>query len=203
MRDFSQLATEESIEITVKALTANGFRVLVAENSNEARELALSLIPQGAEIMTATSKTLSTLGLDEKLNTDKKYDSIKPKLAKLNRTTESLAMQKLGAAAEYMIGSVHAVTEDGKVLIASRSGSQLPGYAYGSSHVIWVVSTKKIVKNIEEGMERIYKYVLPLESERVKEAYGMSQSEVRKLLVMNAEEPGRITIILVKVALGF
>ena len=95
------------------------------------------------------------------------------------------------------------VTEDGKVLIASNSGSQLPGYAYGSSHVIWVVGTQKIVNNIDDGMKRIDQYVLPLESERAHKAYGVPGSFVSKLLIFNRENPGRITMILVKQPLGF
>lgn len=101
------------------------------------------------------------------------------------------------------MGSVHAVTQDGHILIASNSGSQLPAYAYSAAHVIWVVGTQKIVKNIEEGMKRIYEYCLPLEDARAQKAYGVG-SAVNKLLIVNVEKvPGRITIILVKEKLGF
>jgi len=72
-------------------------------------------------------------------------------------------------------------------------------------HVIWVVGTQKIVKNVDEGMKRIYEYVLPLESVRLNKAYNISTgSFVSKLLILNREiVPGRITIILVKEKLGF
>ncbi len=99
---------------------------------------------------------------------------------------------------------MHAVTEDGKVLIASNSGSQLPAYAYGSGHVIWVVGAQKIVKNLDEGIKRIYEHSLPLESERARKAYGVPGSAVNKLLIINKEIiPGRITMILTKEKLGF
>ena len=97
---------------------------------------------------------------------------------------------------------MHAVTEDGKVIIASATGSQLPAYAYGSSHVIWVVGSQKIVKDLDEGMKRVYEYVLPLENERAKKAYG--GSSINKLLIFNKEgTAGRITMIIVKEKLGF
>src|SRR3989344_2573254 len=48
------------------------------------------------------------------------------------------------------------LTKDGHVLIASRSGSQIPGYAYGADHVIWVVGAQKLVDDIDEGIKRIY-----------------------------------------------
>lgn len=203
MNDWKTVADDVTIEKTTKALNDNGIDVIVVKNAQEAKEKALSLIPLKSEVMTMTSETLRKLGVEAVLNESGDYDSIKTKLSKMDRKTQSNEMQKFGAAADYSIGSVHAVTEDGKVMIASNSGSQLPGYAYGSSHVIWIVGTQKIVKNFDDGMKRIYEYVLPLESERAHKAYGVAGSFVSKLLIFNKERPGRITLILVKESLGF
>lgn len=113
-------------------------------------------------------------------------------------------MQRLGATPEWVLGSVHAVTETGEALIASNTGSQLPAYAFGVGKVIWVVGTQKIVKDREEGLGRIYEHSLPLESERAKKAYGVPGSAVNKILIVNREvQPGRITMILVNERLGF
>ncbi len=133
-----------------------------------------------------------------------KYDSVKKKLMSTNRETEALQMQRLGAAPEYAVGSVHAVTEDGKVVVVSNTGSQLPAYAYGSMHVIWVVGGQKIVKDLDAAMERVYEHVLPLESERARIAYGVEGSNVSKLLTVTREvNPNRIKMIIVKEPLGF
>jgi hypothetical protein len=118
--------------------------------------------------------------------------------------TQQREMIKLGAVPEYMVGSVHAITEGGSVLIASNTGSQLAGYAASAAHVIWVVSTKKIVANVDEGIKRIYEYTYPLEDKRAQEAYGGMHSNVSKLLIVNREVmPGRTKVILVKEDLGF
>jgi hypothetical protein len=97
---------------------------------------------------------------------------------------------------------VHAITEDGRVLIASASGSQLPGYAFGSDHIIWVAGTQKLVKNLDEGNQRLSEYVLPLENVRARKAYG-ADSAVNKLLIINNDPGQRISLILVNEALGF
>ena len=121
----------------------------------------------------------------------------------MDRKTQSRQMQVLGAAPEWTSGSVHAITQDGKVLIASNSGSQIPGYAYGSDHVIWVVGAQKIVKDFDTGIERIYEYSLPLENERAQKAYGIG-SFVSKILVFNREpKPHRTILILVKENIGY
>ena len=121
----------------------------------------------------------------------------------MDRKTQNREMEKLGATPEYMIGSVQAVTEDGEVIIASKTGSQMSGYAAAAAHVIWVVGTQKIVPTIEDGMKRIEEYVLPLENARALKAFGVASS-INKVLVVNKEfKPGRTTMILVKEKLGF
>lgn len=202
---FDQLPTQKVIETTISALKANGMEALVVENGQQAKEKILELIPEGEEVMTMTSATLDALGVPQLLNDSGKYKSVRKELMSLNRETQHLQMNKLGSAPAYTVGSVHAVTRDGKVVIASNTGSQLAAYVYGAHHVIWVVGTQKIVANLDEATKRIYDYVLPLESERANKAYNITTgSFVSKLLIINREiRPNRITIILVKEKLGF
>jgi hypothetical protein len=132
---------------------------------------------------------------------------VRAQFAKMDRdkSEDAVEMRRLGAAPEWTIGSVHAVTEDGNIVIASNTGSQLPAYAYGAGHVVWVVGAQKVVKNLDEAMKRIYEYVLPLESERANKAYSMTHgSFVSKMLIVNREvQSNRISMIIVKENLGF
>ena len=80
--------------------------------------------------------------------------------------------------------------------IASNTGSQLAGYVAGAAQVVWVVSTKKIVPDLEEAIKRIYEYTYPLEDLRAQEAYGGMHSNVSKMLFVNREiMPGRVKVI--------
>lgn len=205
---FNKLAGEESLQKTKNTLEKNGFSVIIAENGSEAKQKALELIPQGAEVMTMTSVSVDSIGLSRELNESGKYDAIRPKLMTLaGHKSKSREQKRLGAAPEYVTGSVHAITEDGKVFVASNTGSQLGAYGYGADHVIWVVGTQKIVSDAKMAKKRILEYVVPLESQRARKAYGLPKtwgSFVSKLAVFNREiTPQRITIILVKEALGF
>jgi L-lactate utilization protein LutC len=204
MDKWTTIPSQTLIEKTIEALKKNGIDASLVETGIEAKQKALDMIPEGSEVMEASSTTLEELGLIEHIQEYGKYDSVKKKLNSLSRDTHHLEMQKIGAAPEYVIGSVHAVTEDGRVIVASRSGSQMPAYSYGSSHVIWIVGAQKIVKDLDEGLKRIYEFILPLESKRVQKAYGMEKSEVAKLLIFNKEvKEGRIHLIFVKEVLGF
>lgn len=205
--DFSKIVSDEILQKTAEALKNNGFDVEIAENGAEAKEKALASLPEGAEVLTATSITLDTIGATQEINESGKYNSVKNQLAKMDRTADHKEMQKLGAAPEYEIGSAHAVTQDGKVIIASGTGSQLPGEVYGASHVIWVVGAQKIVSDLNQALQRINEYIVPLESVRARKAYGLPDSWntfPSKILITNREPvKGRTKIILVKEALGF
>jgi L-lactate utilization protein LutC len=200
---YARLASAEQIERTIKALEANGMHALVVENGVEARKKITELLPAGAEAFISSSTGLNVLGITEDVDQSGRYDSVRTKLAKLDYKTQGREMQKLGATPEYVLGSVHALTETGVAVIASATGSQLGPYSAGASKVIWVVGSQKIVPTLEEGMKRIEEYTLPLENERAMKAYGMN-SVIAKLLIVNREvTPGRITIVIVKENVGF
>ncbi len=203
MKSFDELASDQIISATIQALKSNNIEAMVVENANNAKEKVLAMLPEGAEVMNMSSITLETLGLDKAINESGKYDAVKPKLYKMDRTTQSVEMQKYGSAPLWAVGSVQAITESGQIIIASNTGSQLSAYAYGSAHVIWVVGTQKIVKDLDEAMKRIYDFVLPLETVHMQQLYKVN-SNVSKLLIINKEiTPGRLTVIFVKEKLGF
>jgi hypothetical protein len=202
-QSWKQLADEATIKKTVTALADNGVKALVVQNAQEAKAMVLELIPKGSQVMTMSSLTLIKTGLHEELNESGNYQPVRDELSKLDKKTQAQKMNQLGAAPEYAVGSVHAVTQDGHCLIASNTGSQLPAYVYAALNVVWIVGAQKIVKDTQEGISRVYDYCLPLEDKRAREAYG-SGSGVNKLLIFNKEiSQGRVTMILVKEILGF
>ncbi len=203
--NYKQVPSDSVIKKTIEALSARGFAAQLVATKEEAKSAALSLITKGSEVMTMTSKTLDEVGLAETINGESsEYVSLKNKLMSMDRSTQSREMQEMGAAPTVAIGSVHGITEDGQIIIASATGSQLPAYAYGAEKVIWVVGAQKISKNLDDAMKRLNEYVLPLESERARIAYGVEGSNISKLLIMNNEfTPNRIHVILVKEELGF
>ena len=202
-KEFAELATDEQIKRTADALEANGIHTLIAENGAEAKRLFFEMIPDGAEVFLGASVTLEKLGIKDEIDKPGRYDALRPRMFAMNRETQGKEIRKLGGAPDYAAGSVHAVTEDGHVLIASNTGSQLGPYAMGAGKVIWVVGAQKIVKDVNEGLRRIYEYCLPLEEEHMQQLYHVSTS-VSKVLIVNREfRPNRITMIIVKEELGF
>jgi acyl-CoA hydrolase len=201
--EFTQLASEEQIAKTVQALEAHGIRTAVFESAEEARRYVLDLIPSGAEVYNSPSRTLELIGLAEDIEHPTRFQSVRARLHTLDRVTQRNEMRKLGASPDVLVGSIHAITEQGEIMIASAVGSQLGPAASGAGAVIWVVGTQKLVHTLQDGFRRIREYSLPLESERTQQVYSQA-SAINKLLIVNGEAyPGRITIVLVKQLLGF
>jgi len=123
-------------------------------------------------------------------------------LLALDFATQLPEMKALGGQPEYALGSVHAITRDGTLVIASASGSQLASYAWGAANVIFVVGAQKLVPNLEAARERIYEYSLPLEDARAYAAYGQN-SYVGKILEIHQEWPDRIHVVLIRQSVGF
>jgi YkgG family uncharacterized protein len=191
------------VDRTARALENNGFVVRRAGTAAEAKEIVLSLIPDGAEVLHGASQTLHVTGITEAIEASGRYRPIRPRIWGMDRQTQADEIRRLGAAPDVMLGSVHAVTETGSLIAASMSGSQLGPYVSGAAKVILVVGTQKIVASLEEGLRRIDEYALPLEDARAQEAYGV-HSAVNKVLIVNREiNPGRITVVLVDEVIGF
>ncbi len=202
-KKFNHLASDEQIEKTAKALEVHGISTMVFETGGAAREYVLTLIPSGAEVYNPPSRTLDEIGLTTAIEAAVNFQSARSRLHALDRTTQQPEIRKLISSPDIVIGSVHAITEQGEVLVASASGTQLGSAATGAGKVIWVVGTQKLVPTLEEGFRRIREYSYPLENMRTLQTYG-KPSAINKILIVNREpQSGRITIILVKENLGF
>jgi L-lactate utilization protein LutC len=199
---YAKPASLETLQEVAATLTEKGFAAELADDGVDAKRRVLEKIPKGAEVFTAASATLNALGIAEAIDESGDYDSVRKKLKSLDRATQADEMRALGARPAYMTGSVHAITRDGTVMVASYGGSQLGGYVSGAGHVIWVVGAQKIVDDVGAGMDRIYKYSLPLESARLQAALGVP-SQVNNVLIVHGAIRPRFQIVLVPEALGF
>jgi hypothetical protein len=201
--EFSELAPDEDIESVAHALENNGVKAFVSDSGNGARELVGSMLPEGAEVFNNTSQTLEAIGVADDIERSGRYQPLRLRLYQMDREMQGREMRTLAASPDYVVGSAHAVTEGGSLLIASASGSQLGPVVSGAGHVILVIGGQKIVADIEAGLRRIYEYCFPLEDERARRAYGMPSGVNNILIVNKVVFPGRVTAILVKERLGF
>ena len=200
--EFERPADRAHLERTAAALAARGFKAQVVNGAEQARQLVLAAIPQGSEVHVALSETMRALGITSEIDESGRYDSVRSRLGALDRETQAREMRKLGAAPDYIVGSAHAITDDGEIIVGSGSGSQLGGYAYAGGNVILVVGHQKLVRDLDQGLRRVREYSLPREYLRMQDA-GHPGSLLAKTLILHYEPSGRISVILVPETLGF
>jgi acyl-CoA hydrolase len=199
---FTALPDDQALADTVLALQEHGFSVEVVDQLGAAREAVLARIPHGSSVMTNTSVTLQETGIADAINDGAPYESARNKMFALDFATQAQEMKAIGGQPDYALGSVHAVTRDGTLVIASASGSQLASYAWGAANVIFVIGAQKLVPTLEEAHQRIYQRSLKLEDARAQAAYGQ-HSSVGKVLEIHQELPGRIHVVLIRQSVGF
>lgn len=203
---YTSLADNTSLNATIEALSKNGFSPEVVENGKEALDKIKSLIPGGASVMNGSSTTLNQIGFVDYLKEGNHgWNNLHEAIVKETDPEKQGFLRKQSVNSDYYLGSVHALTETGELVIASNSGSQLPHLAFTSQNVILVVSTQKIVKDLSNAFKRIDEHVLALEDERMNKVYGFGTFHA-KTLILHKENPAmgrRIIVLLVKEKLGF
>ena len=140
---FAMRPDEQTLTPTVTALKEHGFSVEVVDDLVAARQTVLARIPHGSSVMTNTSVTLQESAIADAINDGGSYDSARNRMFALDFATQAQQMKAIGGQPDYALGSVHAVTLDGTLVIASSSGSQLASYAWGPANVIFVVGAQK------------------------------------------------------------
>jgi LUD domain len=201
--EFAAIAPVSRIERTVAALIANGFEAAVAATGAEARQRVLELLPEGAEVFNATSQTLQAIGLVDDIERSGRYQPVRARMYTMDRDFYGREIRKLAAAPDYYVGSVHAVTEQGMLMVASFTGSQLGPLASGAGKVILVVGAQKVVVDREAGFRRIYEYAYPLEDERLRRTSGIGSGVSNILVINKVVAAERVSVILVQEKLGF
>ncbi len=200
--DFARPASETTLDAVADRLRERNFEVVIVGTAAEAKAAVLDRIPNGAEVHSGKSKTLEDIGVFKELMESDRFDFVRKRTFKMDRKTQMREITKLGAAPDYMVGSVQALTEAGQLVSASATGSQLGPYTSGAQTLILVVGSQKIVPNLDEALRRITEYVQPYEDARLREQVGIGTKLARILIIERDFNPGRTTVVLVREPVG-
>ncbi|OAR27012.1 hypothetical protein A8W25_01645 [Streptomyces sp. ERV7] len=200
---FAVAASAESLERAAEALRGNGFAVHIVDTAADARALVAEELPTDQAIFASTSETLRLSGIQEDIDASGRFKSIRAEQADWDLRARRDDVRTARSAPDVVVGSVHAVTEDGRLVTGSASGSQLAAYAYGAGRAIWVVGAQKVVADLDTALRRIETYSLPKEDVRAQRVMGQ-RSVLAKILITGREVvPRRSTVVLVREPIGF
>jgi L-lactate utilization protein LutC len=206
LEKFSVIPSDESIKKTIEGLKSRNIEAEVISDGHMTLARIKELIPAEASVMNGSSRTLEQIGFVEYLKSEAQpWNNLHEAILNESDPAKKSQLRKQAALSDYYLGSVHALTESGEMVIASNTGSQLPHIVYTSKNLIFVVSARKITSDLAQAFQRIQAHVIPLEDENMKQKYG-SGTSWNKTVIFHRENPnmGRtVRVILVKEALGF
>jgi predicted Fe-Mo cluster-binding NifX family protein len=199
---YTRPASEEQLQRIAELLRVENIEVVIVDNGADAKQHVLDAIPLGADVLTAKSKTIEDISLFAEIHESGRYRAIRSEMMKMDRQKQRREITKLGATPDYEIGSVQAVTEDGALVAASYSASQIGPYANGAGRLFLVIGSQKIVPDLDAALRRIGEHVFPYEDARLREQLGVG-TKAAKILISRAEPvPGRVTVIFVREPVG-
>jgi len=149
------MITKNDIESTVKALKANNFDVRYVEKAADAVPIILDLIPANATLEMAGSMSVSQLGILDLLRKrgNKGLEPPKP---------GEFSFEDIGKIRrDVLLVSTNAVTVDGKLVNIDGLGNRVTGMAFGVKRVILLVGINKIVRDVDEAMDRVRNVISP------------------------------------------
>ena len=164
------MESREKLETVVKRLTRNRFDAVLVENSERARDKILEIIPTGAQVGVANSVTIRQLGIVKALQERGTVvlDPVAPSygLAEFREETIMPTLLKATLGSDVFVAGTNALTEDGKLVNVDGLGNRVAGIMFGARTSIVVVGRNKLVKNVDQALNRIRNTITPTLTKR-------------------------------------
>src|SRR5689334_3140899 len=200
--EFSAAVDAAKLEAVAEQLKARNFDVVIVDTAEEAREEVMARLPEGAEVHSAKSRTMEEIGVFGELMTSDRWNMLRRTALTMDRQTQAREIRKMLSAPDFELGSVHAITEAGQMVVATATGSQIGPYSGSAGELILVVGAQKIVPDLDAAMRRVAEHVEPYEDMRLREQAGIGTLVARILIMERDFFPGRTQVILVREPVG-
>lgn len=214
MNEIKKFFYDKKAKKVVEVLKKRKYDAMYVETIEDAKQIILETIPEGASVAMGGSTTLAEIDMINTIrNGNYKFFD---RFAAPN-FEEEVELYRQGLLADYFLTGTNAVTEDGRLLNIDSSGNRAASMIFGPKHVIVVVGVNKIVKNVDEGLKRL-EQIAPMNCKRLKnhnDAPCVTTGECSDCLVesrmcnyisivqQGGKFPGRYKIIIVGQELGF
>ena len=193
----------------IKGLNSRNMTGYYAANKEEAKALALSLIPEGSSITMGGAMSVHEIGLTDALKTER-Y-----RFLDRDHATDKRAAMLMAYDADWFLSSVNAMTEDGVLVNIDGNANRVSAIAQGPKHVLFIVGMNKVCSDVDAAMKRARGVAAPTNAQR----FGLNTPCAKTGSCMNCKSPDticcqflitrfsrhadRIHVILVNDTLGF
>ena len=193
----------------IKGLESRNMTGYHAASREEAKELALSLIPEGSTVSMGGAMSAHEIGLVQALK-EGNYSFIDRDEYEDKRKAMLLAYD-----ADVFLSSTNAMTEDGVLVNIDGNSNRVSAIAQGPRKVLFIVGMNKVCSDVDGAMKRARNVAAPTNAQR----FGISTPCAKTGSCMNCKSPeticcqflitrysrhkDRIHVILVNDMLGF
>jgi L-lactate utilization protein LutB len=193
----------------VNALKVRHFDAYAAENADEARRIALDLIPADHVVAWGGSRTIEDIGLLEAVKAA--YRVIDRDSAK--SAEERNDLMRAALSCDTFLMSSNAISQDGVLVNIDGGGNRVAALMFGPGSVIVIAGVNKVAGSIDDALDRARNVASPLNSQRldldtpctVTEKCENCLSGICSYITFTRQSrtPGRIKVIIVEESLGF
>lgn len=193
----------------VKGLQSRNMTGYYAKDREEAKRIALSLIPEGSSVTMGGAMSAHEIGLVEAVK-DGNYNFIDRGAYENPREAMLLAYD-----ADWFLSGANAITEDGVLVNIDGNANRVSAIAYGPKKVLMIVGMNKICPDVDSAMKRARSVAAPANTQR----FGINTPCAKTgacanckshdticcqfLVTRYSRHDGRINVILVNDTLGF
>ncbi len=193
----------------IKGLASRNMTGYYAASAEEAKKIALDLIPEGSSISMGGGMSVHETGLVDALK-EGNYNFIDRDKAEDKRAAMLAAYD-----ADFFLSSCNAMTEDGVLVNIDGNANRVSAIAQGPKKVIFIVGMNKVCDDVDGAMKRARNVAAPINAQR----FGLKTPCSATGSCMNCKSPdticcqflitrfsrheGRIHVILVNDSLGF
>ena len=204
---------EKRIEKTIKALEKNNMKGYLAKDTDDIINIIKELVDEKSLVACGGSMTLFKTGIIDLLRSGR-YNF-------LDRYEENISPQEMkeifrkSFCADAYFTSTNAITEEGELYNVDGMGNRVAAMLYGPDKVIVVCGVNKIVKNIDEAINRNKVVSAPANAKRLntntpcKEVgYCIDCSSSERIcceytIIKKQRIPNRIHIIFINESFGY
>lgn len=193
----------------IKGLASRNMTGYYAADADEARSIALTLIPEGATVTMGGGMSVHEIGLVEALKAGDYHfidrDAMEDKRAAMLAAYD----------ADVFLASANAITEDGVMINIDGNANRVSAIAQGPRKIVLIVGMNKVCSDIDSAYKRARNVAAPINTQR----FGLSTPCTKTGACSDCKSPdticcqflmtrfsrhdGRIHVILVNESLGF
>lgn len=155
------------VDDTIKALNKHHFPTFVVENVQELQSLVSSMIQDTEQVSVGGSVTLDETGILDMLR--KRNINFMEHDTTLSKDIQA-QRQRMAFSSDTYLCSVNAVTEQGELYNVDGNGNRVAAITFGPKQVLLIVSTNKIVRDMDEAVRRVQEIAAPANCLRLQKA---------------------------------